>query len=80
MNELPKWFLTSRGVMGPLLSVLAIVLGYFNVDFTASEQGAIITQAEAMVVAGTALLGSVLGLIGRIRARSQVTLLPPEQP
>lgn len=69
MNETkPAW--KSRGCIGPAVALLAQALLLFGVQVTPDEQAALNDLVLAALTAG----GVVLGLIGRIRAKTQIRL------
>ena len=73
---MPKWFLTSRGVMGPLFAIGAIVLGAYGVEFNVENQALVLNQVDAVAVAVVALIGSVVGIYGRVKASGGISALP----
>ena len=72
----PKWFVTSRGVMGPAVAILAILLTANGIEFDAEEQSLVLNQLDGVVAAGIALAGSIVGIWGRIKASQPVAGLP----
>lgn len=66
-----KWWM-SKGVWGSLIMIVAIVAGYFGVEIDADTQAVMVDQIVALVTAGTALVGAILALIGRIKAKSEI--------
>ena len=79
-HELPKWFLTSRGVLGPMLAIVAIGLAANGVEFSAESQTLLLGQLDAVVLAGVALVGSLVGIYGRVKARRPLSVLPKAKP
>ncbi len=79
-SALPKWFVTSRGVMGPLLAIVAVALAAKGVEVSPETQALVLDQLDAIVLAGMALLGSLLGVWGRVKAKGDVTLYPKGKP
>lgn len=71
-----KWFVTSRGVMGPLLAIVAILVVAKGGEFSAESQSLVLNQLDAFVAAGAALAGSAVGIYGRMKASGPVTVLP----
>ncbi len=57
MNEKP-WYL-SRAIWGAIVSIIAILAGYFGYDVDAERQGQIVTTGIAVAGAGVALYGRI---------------------
>lgn len=68
----PAWL--SKGVWGPVLTMGAMVLGFFGITVDAEDVTAITEQLDTLITAGVAFAGSIIGLIGRIQAKGPVTL------
>jgi hypothetical protein len=67
----PLWL--SRGVMGPVVSVLALLIGVVGgVQVDAATQAIIVDQVVGLVSAAVVLIGSVVGIWGRIKARQPI--------
>ena len=71
MDAKPFWL--SRGVMGPVVAMVALVVGWvFGVEVDAATQAMVVDQVVALVSAGAVLVGSVVGIIGRVAAKKQI--------
>ena len=79
-RTLPKWFLASRGVLGSLLAIAAIGLAAYGVEFSPESQTLLLDQLDAVVLASMALVGSVVGIYGRLKAKRALTILPKPAP
>jgi hypothetical protein len=66
--------------MGPLLTIAAIGLAAYGIEFGVEEQVLLLDQVEVLVLAGVALVGSLSGIYGRLKAKRPVTLLPKVKP
>lgn len=71
-----KWFLLSRGILGPLLAMAGVVLAANGVDFDQEQQRVVLTQFDAFVGSAMTLAGSLLGMYGRAKASQSLTFLP----
>lgn len=71
MDNAKPWYL-SKGVLGPVLAIAGMAGTAFGVDVGAGEQVAIVDQTIAAVGAVTTLIGTLLGLYGRIVATSRI--------
>jgi hypothetical protein len=67
MTEEKPWYL-SKGVLGPLVAVVALIAGAFGVKVDAATQALVVDQVIGAVSAGVALLGAIVGIWGRITA------------
>lgn len=72
-----KPILQMRGVFGPLITILAIAAGYFGVQVSPEEQAQLVQHGHVVVdslaaglAAGAALVGAIIGIVGRLRAKS----------
>ncbi len=72
-----KWFLWSLGVLGPVLVFVAAGLAIAGVEFSPEQQAALVGQWEVLGTAGLAMAGSIVGLIGRVRAKASLTFFRP---
>jgi hypothetical protein len=71
-QQFKSWWL-SRGVMGPVVSVLALLIGVFGgVQVDAATQAIIVDQVVGLASAGVVLIGSIVGIWGRIRAKQPI--------
>jgi hypothetical protein len=68
MSPDPKPWWQSKGIVGPLVAILALVLSFFGVKIDPATQGLIVDQAIAGLGAAVALLGSIVGIWGRVTA------------
>ena len=69
MNETkPSW--KSRGCIGPAIALIAQALLLMGVQVTPDEQAAL----NNLVLAALTAAGVITGLIGRIRAKTQIRL------
>lgn len=68
LRPLTKPWWQSRGVVGPIVAILAVAGGWLGVDVDASTQAYVIDQTIAAVSAAGVLVGAVMGIIGRLRA------------
>ncbi len=71
-----KWILLSRGVLGPLLSLVGLWLASQGIEFGAEDQAAIVDKADVVVGAMTSIVGTIVGLWGRVSAKKTLTLMP----
>jgi len=62
-----KWW-QSKAIIGSMVSVLAIVLKAFNLDFGVEDQAAFVDAVYAIIIAG----GSVFAIYGRVKATKQI--------
>ena len=77
MNEDPKPALKAKGVLGPLVAIGALAAGaFFGVEIDEQTQQLLVGQAEALIVGGLALAGSIVGIYGRIVARQPIGKKP----
>ena len=67
MNDQPKWIATSVTVAGAVLAAGGAIWG-----LTSTEVGEGNTYIQQLM----SLVGAVIAFYGRLRAKSQVTLLP----
>lgn len=72
-----KWFVWSRGVLGPVLVLAAAALAIAGVEFSPEQQAALVGQWEVLGTAALAVVGSVVALVGRIRAKASLTFFRP---
>lgn len=73
MDTDTKPFWLSRGVMGPIVAILAMVLGWVGgVQVDAATQAVVVDQVVGLASAAVVLIGSVMGIIGRLRARKPI--------
>lgn len=68
LAPLTKWWWQSRGVVGPLVAILAVGGGWLGVDVDAATQGYLVDQTVAGLTALGVLAGAVTGIVGRLRA------------
>ena len=69
-SEVKPWYL-SRGIVGPLVSmILGLVGAYLGIEFSPEDTEQI---TLALIGGGTAVF-SLIGLVGRIKAKTKVTL------
>jgi uncharacterized membrane protein len=66
----PWW--TSKTIWGAIITVLAVVLGFFGVQVDAETQALLVDNAVAAATAITALVGVVLSIYGRIKADTKI--------
>lgn len=82
-----KSALASRGIIGPIITAVSLVLGaLFGVEVDESTQAEIAGQTEvivnstmAIVSAAGAVIGLVLGIWGRIKAAKPITSVLPKE-
>ncbi|MGC5778819.1 hypothetical protein [Methylobacterium sp. NFXW15] len=65
------WYL-SKGIIGSLLAIVAVIAGFFGVKVDAGTQQVVADQLTTLLAAGAALLGSLLGLWGRVSATRRI--------
>ncbi len=62
------WY-KSKGIMGSLIAVLAVLAGFFGIDIGGAEQAELVDLVTAIVGTG----GAALAFIGRIRANTKIS-------
>jgi ATP/ADP translocase len=67
MNEQKPWW-QSKGVIGPVIAIVATILSFFNIVVSAEAQG----QLVEAVLTAAAVIGSVIGIIGRVLAEKKL--------
>jgi len=72
METQPKWFLTSKTIIGVLVTIAPTLLPLFGVSFGLEDGALFSTFGDALVQ----FLGAALALWGRFAAKSGVTVLP----
>lgn len=72
MDSKPFWY--SRTLWGGVMLVLALILGKFGVELGPDEQASFIDQILGVIEPLSALVGSVLVVVGRFKAKKAVTL------
>lgn len=72
MNE-TKPALTSLGMVGPAIGIIALLLGAFGLTIDAETQAALTRDVTALVTYGVSLCSLVVGLYGRWRATKRVS-------
>lgn len=68
LQPLTKSWWQSRGVVGPLVAILAVGGGWLGVDVDASTQGYLVDQTVAALTALGVLVGAIVGIYGRLKA------------
>lgn len=68
----PKPWWMSRGVVGPLISALAMLATVFGVEIDPETQGYVIDQVVAIGTAAMVIVGAVVGIWGRVKARRPI--------
>lgn len=71
MTDVKPWYL-SKGVLGPLVTVLALAAGLFGIKIDEATQALIVDQATGAITAAVALIGALVGIYGRVTATSQI--------
>ncbi len=71
-TETKKWW-QSRGIIGPAITMATVVLGFFGVKVDAATSQIVLDQTMGAIGAVTALGGSLLGIIGRLRAKKTIS-------
>lgn len=75
MENETKGALKSLGVVGPIISMIAVGLGYIGYEVgpdVIAEATSAVQQGVLLVAGVISLFGSVLGIIGRIRASKKI--------
>lgn len=73
MEQGAKPFWQSKTLWGAVLLVLGAILSSFGVEVTPSEQETIAISGLQMVGAGTELVGLVMVIYGRFKAKQKLT-------
>lgn len=71
MYDTKPWYL-SKGILGPLVTVLALIAGAFGVKIDPATQGLIVDQVSGAITAVVALVGALVGIYGRITATTTI--------
>lgn len=72
MNE-TKSIWASKGVWGSIIAVISVITGaLFGVTIEPETQALVLDQITAIITAGTALFGAIMGLYGRIKADKKI--------
>jgi len=70
-----KPFYLSKGVLGPLLSLIGTFLFAFSgVEFSADDQNLVIDQVDAIYSGVVILIGIVTGIYGRVTADKKISI------
>jgi ATP/ADP translocase len=67
LNEEKPWW-QSKGVVGPVIAIIATILSFFNIVVSAENQAQLV---EALLTT-VAVIGSVIGIIGRVLAEKKL--------
>lgn len=74
MNGTKPWW-SASGIVGPLVSVLAMILtAVFGLEISPETQAIIVNNLVAGIGAIVTLFGAIVGIWGRARADKTVTL------
>ena len=68
----PKWFVTSKTVIGVIVSVLPVLLPSFGITFS-PEDGTFVSGNVDMVIQA---VGAILALYGRFVAKNSLSIAP----
>jgi hypothetical protein len=63
MEETKNWW-QSKGVLGGIVSLIALVVGAFGYSVSPEDQAAVVAVMAVLVSAG----GTLVGIIGRVKA------------
>ncbi len=75
MDTKAPWF--SKGIMGGVLVIATVVVGWFGVEVSDEEKTLVLTQGDALIASATALLGAFFGIWGRLTAKKKIGLSGP---
>lgn len=78
LDDKPKWIGQSKGIVGPLLVIVVVVLRYLGLDVETAHLEPIAEFVRIVLSDGAITIGAILGLIGRYVADRRVTLWPSE--
>lgn len=67
-----KSIFTSKTFWGALVAIASPVVGYFGVDIDAETQELVVNQGVAIATAGMAIVGGVIAIVGRIKAKKTI--------
>ena len=71
MNETKKWY-ESKTIWGGIITLFAVLLGFFGVKIDEQTKQLLVNQTVAFVSAASALVGSLLSIYGRIKANKRI--------
>ncbi|SMO75399.1 hypothetical protein SAMN06269117_1263 [Balnearium lithotrophicum] len=71
MNETKKWY-ESKAIWGAVVTIFAIVLGFFGVQIDEQTKQVLINETTAFASAAAALVGSLLAIYGRVKAEKKI--------
>lgn len=68
MEDKTKPWYASKGVMGPAVSLVVAILGFFGYTMSEVDAQALIT----VLVTAATVAGSVTGIVGRVKATKKI--------
>ncbi len=71
MNGTKPWW-ESKTIWGSIITVVAVASGLFGIQIDAQTQGLLVDNITALVSAGGAIVGALLGIYGRVKADKKV--------
>ena len=67
MNGTKSWY-ASKGIIGPIITLIALLGGFFGVDIDVDTQAVIVDEITAAASAIAAVFGAAVGIWGRVTA------------
>ena len=71
MNEKKAWW-ESKTIWGSVITVIAVVSGVFGVHIDEQTKAILVDNMTALVSAGGAIIGAILGIYGRVKAEKKI--------
>lgn len=61
------WY-ASKGIIGPIVTIAALVAGFFGIDIDTQTQAVVVDELVAAASAIVAVVGAIVGIWGRVTA------------
>ena len=71
MNGSKEWY-ASRGVWGSLVTIASLIVGLVGIDIDPATQAVLVDNVTAGAVAIGTVVGTVMSLIGRLKATKAI--------
>ncbi len=71
MNGTKPWW-ESKTIWGSIITVVAVTTGLFGIQIDPQTQAVLVDNVTALMSAGGAIMGAILGIYGRVKADKKV--------